>query len=356
MRPTANTTILAVLGLLLAGPPPARADSRNSSRPGSSAPPAPRAERTVLVVASGEGELADTILGAAREASRALDWKAVDAVEAFDPGRLVKCVAETGGACVASTFPKSPADSVLVLAAERQPDDDGQPRVVLRATLVERATGRVVNGDERFCRRCHDLGRLATLTADVVTRLLRNRAVELWPNTWLVVRTVAGARVTIDGSRTGPSEQRFRVAPGPHQVEVTADGYQPATQAVEMAEDQTKVLTVELVPVGALVPAHHDRGRARGRFGRWKWASLGAGGSLLLSGVVLIAVHQPKIEDGHQNETVFESRPYGIAAAAVGGALLVTGGVLFYLDRGERPGSQVAVGLGGNGVFVAGRF
>jgi hypothetical protein len=63
----------------------------------------------------------------------------------------------------------------------------------------------------------------------------------------------ATAIVEVDEKRLGPvgmfSEKGLLLKPGQHRVIIRAEGYFPAYELVEIAEDQVTVLEVELRPV-----------------------------------------------------------------------------------------------------------
>jgi hypothetical protein len=88
---------------------------------------------------------------------------------------------------------------------------------------------------------------------------------------------------------------------------------------------------------------HRDSGSSIFSTAVLKWVSLGAGSAALGTGIALIAIDGKGTCEHPTGGTCpqrYETLPAGIAVASVGGAALLTAGVLFYLDARRPGGSQ----------------
>lgn len=94
-------------------------------------------------------------------------------------------------------------------------------------------------------------------------------------------------------------------------------------------------------------------------FKTWKWITLVGGLAFAGTGVALIVMHEPETEGGMRNPDARNTRPFGIGAAAVGGALALTGVYLFIKDGGsskESRGTALVPTSGGAILSFSGTF
>lgn len=195
-----------------------------------------------------------------------------------------------------------------------------------------------------------------------------------------VLTSPQGATVIVDDQPVGVSPFTGQFAPGKHRIVISLKGYADSSQDVELAASRAKDVNVPLVPdtrvPGAASPAAaassngssapavpaaassvSDR-PAGPRFGILPWIGIGAG-ALTLGGAGVFELMRRSAEDdaradktqvGYKQELdKMQSRQTTARVlGAVGGALLVTGGVLLVLDLSSRaaPDSQsAALGL-----------
>ncbi|HYQ14200.1 MAG TPA: PEGA domain-containing protein [Polyangiaceae bacterium] len=198
-----------------------------------------------------------------------------------------------------------------------------------------------------------------------------------------------GATVIVDDQPVGVTPFTGQVAPGRHKVVLSLRGYADSEQKLELAADRAQDLDVPLVPkpdkpveVEAPPPPPppvvvkprpvepHDNGA---RFGPWPWIGLGVGAAALggsLGFELARRSSEHKAEDAdsqlaykeqldHQQTRQTTAR----VLAAVGGALVVTGGTLLVIDLTSRKDSTTrdaqlgAACLPGGCAFdVRGRF
>ena len=144
-----------------------------------------------------------------------------------------------------------------------------------------------------------------------------------------VTTAPAGAALTLDGVERGKTPSELLVAAGPHKLELSLDGYQALRREVVVPVDGPLALNLTL------------ESTRKGRF--FTWVALGAAGLLLASGggVGLAArsaseelrssVHErPQVQtlrDSAQSRSRVANVLFG-----VGGAALLAGGALFFLE------------------------
>jgi len=188
-----------------------------------------------------------------------------------------------------------------------------------------------------------------------------------------------GATVIIDEQPLGVTPFTGQLAPGVHKVVLSLRGYAESEQKLELPADQAQLLEVPLVPAGQgaaappagaapspptgpqgpsapTAPTPHAAGP---KFGIWPWVGLGAGAAVLGGSLGFELARRSAEKDAKQDETqtgykekLDRAQNRELAArvlAGVGGALVVTGGVLLViqLSSQDAPTEQSArVGFG----------
>jgi tetratricopeptide (TPR) repeat protein len=187
-----------------------------------------------------------------------------------------------------------------------------------------------------------------------------------------ILTSPAGATVIVDDQPVGVTPFTGQFPPGRHRVMTSLKGYIDTSQDVELAADRARDLNVPLVPdtrnpagavapsdgsapgpaappgniVGSASPAEPDRPSGP-RFGVWPWIGLGAG-AVALGGAGVFELARRSAEDDAENDRtqvgykesydrMTSRQTTSRVLAAVGGALVVTGGVLLVLDLTSRP-------------------
>ncbi len=201
-----------------------------------------------------------------------------------------------------------------------------------------------------------------------------------------------GATVIVDGQPVGVTPYTGQLPPGTHKVVLSLRGYLDSDQKLELAADRARDLDVPLVPgtqvlaesptaplaasaqapgtVGAASPAN---GSSSAKFGILPWVGLGAGVAVLGGSLGFELARRSAEKDAEQDDIQIgykekldreQSRQTTARVlAAVGGALVVTGGTLLVIQLTSRDASTEAsarVGLGclpgACSVDVKGRF
>jgi hypothetical protein len=107
-------------------------------------------------------------------------------------------------------------------------------------------------------------------------------------------------------------------------------------------------------PNPALVPAPASPKKSR----TVPWVLTGSGLGLVGTGITLIAIYKPEVENGDRDKYYRPTLIPGIAIA--GGGAILTGVGLWLLSRRQndhhRPDVRVDVGLGGGSVTITGVF
>ena len=201
-----------------------------------------------------------------------------------------------------------------------------------------------------------------------------------------------GATVIVDEQPVGVTPFTGQLAPGTHKVVLSLRGYAESQQKLELPADRAQVLEVPLVPgsAGVAVPAGAAGPnaapaatnaapttvppRASGpKFGIWPWVGLGAGAAALGGslGFELARRSAENDADGEDVQIAYKEKldreqrrqTTALVLGAVGGALVVTGGVLLVIrltSRDTPADGPSRVGLSclptGCAVDVGGRF
>ena len=181
----------------------------------------------------------------------------------------------------------------------------------------------------------------------------------------------AGAGVEVDGAPGGqtPLAEPLRLAPGPHTVTLTAEGFEPRRLDVKVAPGASLDLDAALTPLprASLRPGGQTEsgisGAAQaggsGGLATGGWVVGGAGAASLATGAVFWGLAASSAADarayGHSADRVEEQYNDRVAraddqalvgniAAGVGAGLVVAGAVMILLDDGDDGGDGAASG------------
>jgi|GEM_PF-357767 len=206
-----------------------------------------------------------------------------------------------------------------------------------------------------------------------------------------------GATVIVDEQPVGVTPFTGQLAPGAHKVVLSLRGYAESEQKLELPADRAQVLDVPLVPGGSRVaapagaapgpsalPATTDTSptsptslpapRASGpKFGIWPWVGLGVGAAALGGSLGFELARRSAENDAERDDTQIgykekldrehSRQTTARVLGAVGGALVVTGGVLLVIQLTSHDTSADGpsrVGLSclptGCAVDLGGRF
>jgi tetratricopeptide (TPR) repeat protein len=176
-----------------------------------------------------------------------------------------------------------------------------------------------------------------------------------------IMSTPSGATVIVDDKPLGVTPFTGQLAPGAHKVVLTLKGYSDAQREMTLGALHAQDLEIALqtapqapapvaepskaVATDKREPAPHTERRETG-FGPWPWVGLGAGGAVLGASLGFelarrsaenAAKEEPtqvgykdKLDTEHSRQTTAR------VLLGVGGALVVTGGVLLAIDLSSR--------------------
>lgn len=314
--------------------------------------------RSAFIAVSVPDDAAGSRVGAAIAAAVEDQGWSVSLADTDETAEIADCALRDPTQCVPSRTLHVAATAVLFVHAEGSRGDDGEPRVLLRGRLIDRETGDVVGTSQRHCLRCREDEKLAKLAAELAAELIRTRESRLYPHTGLkVVARPANAVVSLGGVDVGPAGQVYRLSPGPHEVTIWRDGYEPSTHSVRLRPNQELVLEVELAPSGGLdagsdLPPHAGSSRAL------PWLGIGAGAGAVALGTTLVVIHQGEVRNGKPQPTARNSRPWGVAAISVGVAAGAASGFWLWRQRAQDRSKTMSIGpaAGGGMIVWSGSF
>jgi hypothetical protein len=189
-----------------------------------------------------------------------------------------------------------------------------------------------------------------------------------------VVSSPEGATVTIDGKPLGVTPWTGELVPGRHRVELNLRGHDRVERYVEVlahrAQDfpfqlqATAVQQPQAVPAPTPAPVQPVTESKLSRISPWTWTALTAS-TLVLGGALVFELSRanaeeeareaPQVDYQDKLDTAESRQTTARVLAAVGGALLVTSGVLLAVDLTRSKTAAVSVRCGTTGCFVAGR-
>ena len=120
------------------------------------------------------------------------------------------------------------------------------------------------------------------LVESLIARLEKRHAEESRPQV-TVSSEPAGARLRVDGEARGVTPWSNRLEVGPHQLEVTHEGYQPLRRDVELRPGEPLELQLMLTPL----PGGGVAGPGQPRRRMWTWVAAGAAGVATAGAVTL---------------------------------------------------------------------
>lgn len=196
-----------------------------------------------------------------------------------------------------------------------------------------------------------------------------------------VFSTPSGAVVELDNQPRGTTPLTLELAPGRHHVLLKLAGYRDKEADFALEARTPQDVSLELAPSAPLSPtapaaanvegpkSPSPRGQAQASrpFGPAPFVVLGAGGVSLLGALGFelarrsaesAAESAPQREYSQHFDSMQSRQTTARVLAGVGGALLVTGGVLLVLNTPKQPGPELALGCGSAGcsLWAGGRF
>jgi tetratricopeptide (TPR) repeat protein len=179
-----------------------------------------------------------------------------------------------------------------------------------------------------------------------------------------------GATVIVDEQPVGVTPYTGQLPPGSHKVVLSLRGYADSEHKLELPADRAQELDVPLVPRAATAaspaaaggassesapgstqgaPAPANKADSSPKFGILPWIGLGAGAAVLGGSLGFELARRSAEKDARSDDTqigykekldkVQSRQTTSRVLAAVGGALVVTGGTLLVIQLSDRPKS-----------------
>jgi tetratricopeptide (TPR) repeat protein len=191
-----------------------------------------------------------------------------------------------------------------------------------------------------------------------------------------VLSTPAGATVALDGAPIGVTPATLDVPPGHHHLALMLRGYADTERDIDLPADHALDVVLELAPApapdqatpaaaapaaaaaAAPAPAPSAPVHAENRgLGLWPYVTLGAGAAALAGALTFELMRKSseesakdastQVEYKDHYDTMVSQRTTARVLVGVGGALVVTGGVLLAIDLGNAsPNKKAAARLG----------
>jgi hypothetical protein len=246
---------------------------------------------------------------------------------------LVDCFATEDQRCARRVMEQRarPATMVYARIDSRNNLANGTREITLTAYLFER--GRDTVAERKTCDQCTD--QLLRSTADDIM----NKLVGSNPGHVKLTSTPRGARIAIDGKPIGVTPLDWDLLPGKHRIELSKQGFVPVTREVVIERDKTAQVTAELRQAESVAPG----GRSR----VWKVGAMALGGALVVTGGVLIGIHQDKVPS--EPAEVYTTRTPGIALAAGGLAVAAVGAYFLWFRSDDTKPVPIAAFTGDAG-------
>jgi hypothetical protein len=248
-----------------------------------------------------------------------------------DAALIKQCLSNaTPWACMKAAVASKGVDQLVVGSVDTGTSPMGAPVIRVSGYLVAASLDYAI-AEERHCDPCTD-EMLASLAGELAQAQLRRLAVA-HGRTRVVVRTTPrGAHIVFDGDAQGGSDVVIPTFPGSHTLRVELEDHISETMIVEAVDGKTVAIDVKLLPNPAAVGTSSRPPPPRPS----RLVPLvvgGAGLAALITGGVLIAVHDPHAPDlGPREEYYYATRTPGIVTA-IGGALAVGAGIYLWRQR-----------------------
>ena len=261
-------------------------------------------------------------------------------LEADAVNALMDCFVLEDDGCVRGVIDKrSKAQSIVFARADVAPGTEGAHSVTIVAYWLSR--GRQTIAERRVCDKCNDES-LRANTDELIAALASAGQVGAGH---LRLRTnPAGAKVEIDGQPVGVTPLAQELPPGAHKVAVVLAGERNETRDVAIKAGETTSLELELEPSE---PSHPSR--------VLPLVLVGVGGAALVTGGVLILADKSTDTSPSAGREITRTLVPGIFTA-LGGAAVAGVGIYMLMHRSETSAPVAAVTSGGAYLGWMGRF
>ena len=250
---------------------------------------------------------------------------------------LIDCFVVEDEGCARKVVEKRSKAQSVVFAKIDLKTDAAEKTVTLTAYWFDK--GRDAIAERRYCERCTDVT-LRSTADELMAALTIGTAKDA--GKVKITSSPSGARVVIDGSPIGVTPLEYDLKSGAHKVTLSSEGHRDDARDIEIRRGETTQVDVML------------KSYVSTNF--FPTVLLGAGGVLLATGLVLIAMDEDEPKPvGEQKEFYRNTGPFGVGLAISG---VVVGGIGGYLLFRSRRSSTPVASITSDSTYVgwAGTF
>lgn len=239
-------------------------------------------------------------------------------------------------------------DQIVIGSVDAAMSPAGAPAIRLSGYLVVPDLDFAI-AEERNCDPCTDT-LLKSLAGELARAQLRRLAVVRGRTNISLHTKPPGAIITLDGEAHGTSDAVLPTFPGSHTIQLELDGHHAETRTVKASDGETVEVNVIMRPKDDGKPGRPPPPPPP-RPSRLVPILIGSAGvAAVITGGVLIAVHDPPDPDAlRQPAYYYDTRTPGIITAA-GGAIAI--GVSIYLWRRQSDSVVTAVPFPGGAAVT----
>lgn len=242
---------------------------------------------------------------------------------------VIACMTKNDEKCAVGVIERgTKASSIVYVSAVIASTRDGSRNLTLVGYWFEKQRDPIA--ERRVCESCTD-ATMRSATDELASALVKARFSS--SGRLKLTSKPTGAKVVIDGAPIGVTPIEHDLAPGNHQVTVSADKHEMETRTVPIRAGETTMLDVPLVETRDDRPGGGSRPLLP--------AVVGLGGVLVMAtGGVLVAIDEDMGPD--EPRLIRDSAPLGVTLLAAGAVVTVVGAV-WWLRSSKKSAPVVAV-------------
>ena len=296
------------------------------------APRSARAEGDVGVVVTGDPTMQTQLLAMVEGWLRAHGHQLVASpLPPEATNKLIDCFVIEDTSCARKVVERQSKTATVVFARVEVADNaqTSMRDITITAYWFERGSDPVA--EKRSCDKCTDTA--LRETGDALMSALAGSSRRTVGQIKLTSRP-DGAHVTIDGRPSGVTPLEVVLAPGEHQLVLSADGRSDATRTVTVVQGTNPPLDIGLGVPGAR--------------SKLPLAIMGGGAALLVTGVILFATSET---DTGEKFEYRDTKPLGIGLMAGGLAVAGVGAYLWFVKK-QPTDSAPTVAISPSGAYI----
>lgn len=293
------------------------------------APRSARADGDVGVVVTGDPKMQPQLLAMVEGWLRSHGHQLVASpLPPEATNKLIDCFVIEDTSCARKVVESQAKTATVVFARVELADSaqTGMRDVTITAYWFERGSDPVA--EKRSCDKCTETA--LHETADALMSALAGSSRKTVGQIKLTSRP-DGAHVTIDGRPSGTTPLEVQLAPGEHQLVLSADGRSDVTRSMTVVQGTNPTMDIALGTAGA----------SRSKL---PLAIMGGGAALLVTGVILFATSET---DTGEKFEYRDTKPLGVGLMAGGLAVAGVGAYLWFVKKPTDSAPTVAILPGG---------